>query len=105
MLSAGFQRTTSMVAVFFMSAVFHEYLVSVPLRMFKFGVCLGMLGQIPLVQISRFVEKNFGARYGNMMVWGSLIIGQPLIIMIYYHDYVIQHYGNQIESMVESCPC
>ena len=35
------------------------------------------------------MEKNFGPRSGNLVVWASLILGQPLAIMMYYHDYVV----------------
>ncbi|KAK9709761.1 MBOAT, membrane-bound O-acyltransferase family [Popillia japonica] len=84
------------VAVFFVSAFFHEYLVSVPLKTFKVWAFMGMMGQIPLSFISRFMEVKVGPRWGNVVVWASLIIGQPLCIMIYYHDYVIQHYGESL---------
>lgn len=57
---------------------------------------MGMMGQIPLSFISRFMEVKVGPRWGNVVVWASLIIGQPLCIMIYYHDYVIQHYGESL---------
>jgi len=96
LLSYGWSKTSSMVAVFLMSAFFHEYLVSVPLRMFKVWVGLGMMAQIPLVIMSSTVERKFGARFGNMIVWLSLIIGQPLAIMMYYHDFVVTHYGDHL---------
>lgn len=57
---------------------------------------MGMMGQIPLSKLSRFIEKRYGPRWGNVIVWGSLIIGQPLCIMMYYHDYVITHYGREL---------
>ena len=57
-----------------------------------------ILFQIPLSLISRKVEKHWGARWGNITVWASLIIGQPLCIMMYYHDYVITHFG---ENLIE----
>ena len=46
--------------------------------------------------VIRFIERKFGPRWGNMIVWLSLIIGQPLIIMSYYHDFVVQHYGSHL---------
>jgi len=30
--------------------------------------------------------------YGNMVVWGSIIVGQPLAIMMYFHDYYVGSY-------------
>ncbi|KAK1121084.1 hypothetical protein K0M31_010864, partial [Melipona bicolor] len=97
-IEMGYGKTTASVTVFFISAFFHEYLVSVPLKTFKTWAFLGMMGQIPLSLISRKVEKHCGTRWGNITVWASLIIGQPLCIMMYYHDYVITHFG---ENLIE----
>ncbi|KAK0075339.1 hypothetical protein PV326_011673, partial [Microctonus aethiopoides] len=94
----GYGKTTAGVVVFFISAFFHEYVVSVPLKTFKIWAFLGMMGQIPLSYVSKYVEKQFGARWGNIVVWSSLIIGQPLCIMVYYHDYVVMNFG---EILVE----
>jgi diacylglycerol O-acyltransferase-1 len=49
--------------------------------------------QIPLSILSKFMEKQYGPRWGNIVVWASLILGQPLCIMMYYHDYVIMQVG------------
>lgn len=54
---------------------------------------LGMLGQIPLIILSKKIEKNFGPQMGNVMMWASLILGHPLAIMMYYHDYIIVNHG------------
>ncbi|XP_022914284.1 diacylglycerol O-acyltransferase 1 isoform X2 [Onthophagus taurus] len=92
----GYGRHVASVIVFFVSAFFHEYLVSVPLKTFKIWAFLGMMSQVPLSFVSRFMEQKVGPRWGNVVVWGSLILGQPLCIMIYYHDYVITHYGQAL---------
>lgn len=54
--------------------------------------------QIPLILISGCLEKAVGPRAGNVIVWISLIIGQPLAIMMYYHDFVVEHYGEEVIS-------
>ncbi|CAB0036535.1 unnamed protein product [Trichogramma brassicae] len=92
----GYAKNTASITVFFISAFFHEYLVSVPLKTFKIWAFMGMMGQIPLSVLSKLVEKNWGARWGNIVVWASLIIGQPLCIMMYYHDYVVTHFGDAL---------
>ncbi|KAI4486202.1 hypothetical protein M0802_012477 [Mischocyttarus mexicanus] len=92
----GYSKYTASITVFFISAFFHEYLVSVPLRTFKIWAFLGMMGQIPLSSLSKLVEKHLGPRWGNIVVWSSLIIGQPLCILIYYHDYVVTHFGETL---------
>jgi diacylglycerol O-acyltransferase-1 len=96
LVEMGYGKTGASLGVFFVSAFFHEYLVSVPLKTFKIWAFLGMMSQIPLSYMSKFLERNVGERWGNIIVWTSLIIGQPLCIMVYYHDYVIQNYNNII---------
>merc|ERR1712212_736510 len=71
-----------------------EYVISVPLQMFKAYAFLGMFSQIPLMRISTFAQERMGNRWGNVIVWMSLIIGQPLAVLMYYHDFVVQHYGH-----------
>lgn len=66
--------------------------------MFKIWAFLGMMGQIPLSEFSKYMEKNYGQRWGNIIVWASIILGQPLCIMMYYHDYVVTHFNEAIQN-------
>ncbi|KAI0222750.1 Diacylglycerol O-acyltransferase 1 [Lamellibrachia satsuma] len=88
MLSHGYTKMQANVAVFVLSAFFHEYLVSVPLRMFRLWAFMGLVGQIPF---AIFVNRYLDGKMSNMAVWMSLIIGQPIAILMYYHDYYIMH--------------
>ncbi|XP_013188842.1 diacylglycerol O-acyltransferase 1 isoform X2 [Amyelois transitella] len=88
----GHSKLVASIVVFVISALFHEYLVSVPLQMFRIWAFLGMMAQPPLAVISRFAQLRLGARWGNIIVWSSLILGQPLAIMMYYHDYALAHF-------------
>ena len=45
--------------------------------------------------ISNAAETHIGPRAGNIIVWLSLIIGHPIGILMYYHDFVIDHYGQE----------
>lgn len=102
MIGQRWSRKLAAGAVFLLSALFHEYLVSVPLRMFKLWSFIGMMMQIPLTPFSKLVEQKIGARTGNVLVWMSLILGQPLCIMMYYHDYVITNFGKDwIEQLAK----
>lgn len=83
-----FNRFTASTAVFLLSAFFHEYLVSVPLNMFRLWAFTGMIMQLPL---SFFVAKYLNSQTANIAVWISLILGQPLCILMYYHDYYVIH--------------
>lgn len=89
LLSFGLTKCQASTAVFFVSAFFHEYLVSVPLKMFRMWSFMGMLMQLPL---ARFVSAYFNSSFANVAVWMTLIIGQPLCILMYYHDYYIINY-------------
>ncbi|XP_020609735.1 diacylglycerol O-acyltransferase 1-like [Orbicella faveolata] len=46
MLQSGYSSRQAQVAVFLLSAFFHEFLVSVPLRLFRFWAFLAMLSQV-----------------------------------------------------------
>lgn len=88
MLKSGYSSKQAQVAVFLLSAFFHEFLVSVPLRLFRCWAFLAMLGQIPLhLFVKHFLGKY--PNYSNMVVWLSIIIGQPLAIFCYVHDYYV----------------
>lgn len=88
LLRRGAGKLLSQSAVFFASAFFHEYLVSVPLRMFRLWAFMGMMAQLPLAWfVARFLRGN----YGNAAVWLSLIIGQPIAVLMYVHDYYVIH--------------
>uniref|UniRef100_A0A669BEV7 O-acyltransferase n=1 Tax=Oreochromis niloticus TaxID=8128 RepID=A0A669BEV7_ORENI len=94
LLRRGFSKMFSQSAVFFLSAFFHEYLVSVPLRMFRLWAFMGMMAQLPLAWfVGRFLRGN----YGNAAVWISIIIGQPFAVLMYVHDYYVIHYRQEGE--------
>uniref|UniRef100_A0A3B4XU11 O-acyltransferase n=1 Tax=Seriola lalandi dorsalis TaxID=1841481 RepID=A0A3B4XU11_SERLL len=94
LLRSGFSKIVSQSAVFFLSAFFHEYLVSVPLRMFRLWAFTGMMAQLPLAWfVGRFLRGN----YGNAAVWMSIIIGQPFAVLMYVHDYYVLHYRQEAD--------
>lgn len=86
LLSSGYSKAQAGVAVFLVSAFFHEYLVSVPLKMFGYWAFFGMLFQVPFAAL---VSTCMSGASANIAVWISLIIGQPLCILACYHDYYI----------------
>uniref|UniRef100_A0A7N8XUZ1 O-acyltransferase n=1 Tax=Mastacembelus armatus TaxID=205130 RepID=A0A7N8XUZ1_9TELE len=90
MMKKGINKFMAQMAVFLVSAFFHEYLVSVPLKMFRLWAFMGMMAQVPLAW---FVGRFLNGNYGNAAVWISLIIGQPVAVLMYVHDYYVIHYG------------
>uniref|UniRef100_A0AAV2KA62 O-acyltransferase n=1 Tax=Knipowitschia caucasica TaxID=637954 RepID=A0AAV2KA62_KNICA len=79
MLKRGVNKFLAQSAVFLVSAFFHEYLVSVPLKMFRLWAFMGMMAQVPLAW---FVSRYLNGIYGNAAVWISLIIGQPVAVLM-----------------------
>ncbi|XP_069478010.1 diacylglycerol O-acyltransferase 1 [Ambystoma mexicanum] len=95
MMRKGMSKWMAQTAVFFASAFFHEYLVSIPLKMFRLWAFMGMMSQIPFAWfVGRFLRGN----YGNAAVWISLIIGQPIAILMYVHDYYVLNHERPPES-------
>ena len=39
-----------------------------------------------------FVGRFFQGNYGNAVVWLTLIIGQPVAVLMYVHDYYVLNY-------------
>ncbi|GMS79575.1 hypothetical protein PENTCL1PPCAC_1750, partial [Pristionchus entomophagus] len=91
MMRNGYSKKSAIVVVFFVSAFFHEYLISAPLHMFRLWAYYGMMAQIPLSFVTDHVVK--GGRAGNIVVWLSLILGQPMSILMYVHDWYLIHYA------------
>uniref|UniRef100_H2YCG3 O-acyltransferase n=1 Tax=Ciona savignyi TaxID=51511 RepID=H2YCG3_CIOSA len=96
LLSIGCPKFAAQVSVFLLSAFFHEYLVSIPLHMFKAWAFFGMTMQIPLSVFTSWVSKRFSSNYGNMIVWMSLILGQPVAILAYVYHYYTLNIGGAI---------
>eukprot|EP00055_Hartaetosiga_balthica_P015789 m.96011 g.96011 ORF g.96011 m.96011 type:complete len:615 (+) comp8959_c3_seq1:170-2014(+) len=88
-LEEGYSKITGQLVVFFLSAVLHEILVSVPLGLFKGWAFLAMVMQVPLVF---FTEKFLnGTPYGNVIMWSSLFFGQPMAVMLYVQAFLAEN--------------
>eukprot|EP00798_Chlamydomonas_sp_ICE-L_P009854 gene9854-7744_t len=74
----GMSRFSAGVLSFFVSAVFHELLLGVPLHMLRYWVFAGMMMQVPLVALSEFVKHKIKRDdWGNIIFWVSFcILGQ-----------------------------
>jgi diacylglycerol O-acyltransferase-1 len=85
----GWSRFSASIAIFAISGVFHELIVSVPFRMIKLWAFLGMFGQIPLSLLTRAMTRT--RHWGNLVFWVSILLGQPFLIMMYYRDWYVGH--------------
>jgi len=73
---------------FLISAILHEFLMLISFKMLRPWFLLAMIGQVPLVYISsRFKHE----RFGNIIMWLSLMFGQPVIEVLYVRDWINSH--------------
>ena len=89
--------------VFFLSAVMHEMLVSVPFHMVRPWAFIGMMMQVPLVGMTKFLYRLYpGSSIGNMIFWLSFcVVGQPMAVMLYTVDF---QYMQQHTRLQDECP-
>ena len=58
-LRLGFGKNGATFIVFLFSAVFHELLVGLPLHLFRSWAFMGIMLQLPLISVTRFVKDKF----------------------------------------------
>ena len=87
MLCRNYSSTTAGFVCFFISAVFHEVVVSVPFRTLKLWAFLAMLSQLPLIFITKHLFPP-GSQTGNILFWLQLVLGLPTCVIMYYAYYV-----------------
>ncbi|ESN95456.1 hypothetical protein HELRODRAFT_193513 [Helobdella robusta] len=90
LLGRGVSKPVANTMVFIVSACFHEYLFSIPLNMFRFWFFASFMMQIPLVLLS----SKLNGKLGNIIIWLMLVLGQPVALLMYSHDYYIAHHRN-----------
>ena len=88
LLRRGVSRPSAVLIIFFISSFFHEYLVSVPARSLKLWAFMSMMIQAPLVLLG---QKLKGKTAGNIFFWVSILVGQPVVLLLYYQDHYIRH--------------
>mmetsp|Transcript_1134 Transcript_1134/g.2219 ORF Transcript_1134/g.2219 Transcript_1134/m.2219 type:complete len:455 (+) Transcript_1134:114-1478(+) len=95
MLGAGFKKNHASVVIFFFSALMHELIVSIPFCNFKLLAFGGMMAQIPLIEMT---NRFKGTQTGNFVFWLSIMLGQPLIVLLYARDYYFGLHGPWTEA-------
>lgn len=104
-IRCGLNKNIAMVLVFFFSAVMHEYVISIPFHMLHPWSFLGMMGQIPLVAITKYADKlKPGSSLGNMIFWLTFcIVGQPMAILMYTIDHYYKKEVDESDCTGFSC--
>ncbi|KAK3302009.1 MBOAT, membrane-bound O-acyltransferase family-domain-containing protein [Chaetomium strumarium] len=105
--SRGWNHTTASTAVFLVSAVLHELLVGVPTHNMIGVAFLGMMMQLPLIQLTQRLErmKSAGGKLlGNTIFWVSFtVLGQPLAALIYFYAWQAK-YGSVSRALAQERP-
>jgi len=87
-------RTAATFSVFFLSAVVHELLISVPFHMMRPWIYMGMMMQIPLVWTTKWLNRRLPGSLANAVFWLAFFFGQPLCVMLYTIDYQAKQMGS-----------
>ncbi|KAK2991100.1 hypothetical protein RJ640_021564 [Escallonia rubra] len=84
----GIPKGVAVVIAFLISAIFHELCIAVPCHIFKFWAFIGIMLQVPLVMVTKYLQDKFrNSMVGNMIFWCFFcILGQPMCVLLYYHD-------------------
>merc|ERR1712059_47268 len=87
LLARGWTKTEASLMVFLTSAVMHEYIVSLTLRVAGHPFFLGMLSQVPLALLTKMIQTKLGGRLGNIFIWVILMLGHATGVVVYYHQF------------------
>lgn len=49
--------------------------------------------QVPIGDLSEWVSRRVGRRWGNAVVWFTICVGQPVAVLLYTRDYVVASDG------------
>lgn len=109
----GMSKLAATFVVFLLSAIMHELLISVPFHLVRPWSFVGMMMQMPLVAITRYIDRKMpGSSIGNIIFWMSFcVVGQPMAILLYTADYQYGKHagatlGDEVECMADwGIPC
>lgn len=91
LLKKGYSKEIANISVFFVSAIGHEYVVSIPLGFLSFFAFLAMMLQAPMQIIEMRINKILkieNSQLGNVSFWVTVcVVGEPICIAIYYYLY------------------
>ena len=87
LLRSGMSVWLAQLVSFLASAIAHELLVAVPLHTVKLYAFFGMLAQVPLIYLTRWLVRRYQQPvWSNCVFWLTfLVFGQPLLILLYAH--------------------
>ena len=94
-------KVIATLSVFFVSAIFHEYIIAFSLRFF-YPVLLLLFGGVGLFLV--LFARNNNRVDGNIFLWFSLITGNSIIFTLYSMEYnarrICPAYSNPIADLL-----
>ncbi|RXM95572.1 Diacylglycerol O-acyltransferase 1 [Acipenser ruthenus] len=84
LLLQGFPQWQAQVIVYMMSAALCEYVIAIPLEMFRFWIFATVILQ---AKMTLLLGRFFSGNYGNCLVWLCVLMGPPIAVLTYLHDY------------------
>ena len=92
-LRAGLSAPAAQLLSFLVSAVMHEMLVSVPFHTLQLYAFWGMVAQVPLIWLTKWIVRKLKQPvWSNCVFWVVfLMFGQPLLILLYTHAVLSNH--------------
>ena len=99
LLRTGISVWLAQLISFLLSAIAHELLVAVPLHTVKLYAFFGMLAQVPLIYLTRWIVRKYKQPvWSNCVFWFVfLVFGQPLLILLYAHAVLSRNGGQMVE--------
>ncbi|KAG0219181.1 hypothetical protein BGX33_004245 [Mortierella sp. NVP41] len=107
MVTAGASPLLASFVIFTFSAIMHELLIGLPTHLIYGYAFAGMFFQIPLIALTRPLEKwrGTGTGLGNMIFWVSFtILGQPACALLYYYHWTKRHIDDGSLTLIVPSP-
>ncbi|ORZ39011.1 MBOAT, membrane-bound O-acyltransferase family-domain-containing protein [Catenaria anguillulae PL171] len=90
-----YSKMQGALAIFFVSAVFHELIVAVPVKIFRLHAFNAMFVQVPLIIVTQVMDNVYRKRHphgmntaGNLVMWIAFCVaGLPMGAMLYYIEW------------------
>lgn len=94
MAGYGLSHLQCQLVIFVISALAHEYLISVPLRTWEGWSFCAMFLQVPLIKITSILKRKYpeSKNLGNYIFWVVFcIVGQPACVLLYYRAWYLSN--------------
>lgn len=106
LIKKGCNKKIAGFLIFLVSAIGHEYIISIAVGTPSYWIFSGMLAQFFVIVIERKTLRAFGLEnspFGNFSFWVSFcILGQPTLIFTYYVDYELTSNGISLHQRMKS---